>query len=365
MTSLSVWWPTPYRPSRWFDDEALAASARYHRPLRRAAFSRLALQLALIGLGQWWLLTRTAAADELSGEASTWILGAVIVAVGWWAPAALVDAWFEFRHEPRFGHRPLPRGQFAVGSFVTLVAAVAVALGVAFAVRFLVDQAPGRWWLILGLVVAAALVIVGGLGAAASRVGHRIEPLDDEVVGAIGEELGLDVSYGRMRSDAIVGLNALTIGWRHVDVVVTDDLLAEPAELQQHVVAHELSHVRHRDTMTSLLATAVADGLAIGAVAASVPVADIADGRRLPMLLVAAAAAAGIANIVLAWLSRAHERRADLDAHRLVGPTPEWALRRLHLTDRADLAPPWWARLVASHPSPGERLELARVVRER
>ena len=36
------------------------------------------------------------------------------------------------------------------------MAAVAVALGVAFAVRFLVDQAPGRWWLILGLVVAAA-----------------------------------------------------------------------------------------------------------------------------------------------------------------------------------------------------------------
>lgn len=360
MTARSVWWPTPYLPSRWFDEEALAASGRYHQPLRRAALGRTTAQVGLIGLGQWWLLDRVG-----TDGATTWVLGALIVAIGWWAPAAAVDAWFEFRHEPRFGHRPLPPHRFAVGSIVTLSAAAAVALGLAFVVRFALQNAPDRWWLIVGCGVALVLVVVGALGAALSRIGHRIEPLDDEIVAAIGAELGLAVTYGRMRSDAIVGLNALTIGWRNVSVVVTDDLLAEPPELQQHVVAHELSHVRHRDTVTSLLVTAVAEGAAIGAVAALIPVSDLVDGRRLPTLFVMAAAAAGLVNIVVAWVSRAHERRADLDAHRLVGPTPEWALRRLHLTDRADLAPPWWVRLLASHPSPGERLELARSVRHR
>ncbi len=360
MSRVSVWWPTPYRASRWFDDATLEASERYHRPLRRAALGRTAAKLGLIGVGQLWLLGRSAGESGGTGPVTDWLVGAVVLAVGWWLPASMVDGWFEFRHEPRFGHTPLSAHRFAVGSGITLVATLVVALIASVFVKASIDWAGEQWWALIAVAMMVALVVIAVIGAAMSRIGHQIEPLDDaELFRAIGEELGLNVSFARMRSDSIVGLNALTIGWRRVDVVVTADLLIEPDELQQHVVAHELSHVRHMDTVTSMSTAALAEGLALGALAMALPFDFASDGRWFPSLVVLAAVCVALARVVLAWLSRAHERRADLEAHRLVGPTPEWALRRLHLTDRADLCPPWWVRLVATHPSPGERLELA------
>ncbi len=360
MSGFSVWWPTPYRASRWFDEQAIEASERYHRPLRRAAAMRLGAQLGLVSLAQIWLLTRPA--SENAGL--DWVVSSLVLALGWWLPAAAVDSWFEFHHEPIFGHVPLAGREFMVGSAITFAASVAVVLGTSLFLRGVTSRFPERWWLFVAIGLMVSLTVLAIVGAALSRVGHRIEPLEDtERFAEIGGEFGLDVSYARIGSDALPGLNALTIGWRKVDVVVTTDLLNEPDELQRHVVAHELSHVRHRDTVTSLAATVVIEGFAIGLLAMALPIEFASDGRRFPTLIGLALAVASVVRIGLAWLSRAHERRADLDAHRLVGPTPEWALRRLHLTDRADLCPPWWVRLVATHPTPGERLELARTER--
>ena len=76
------------------------------------------------------------------------------------------------------------------------------------------------------------------------------------------------------------------------------------------------------------------------------------------MLVAVADTASLVTGLVEAWMSRAHERRADLDAARLVGVPDAVALRRLHTHEFGDLDPVaparWWAR----HPPPAERLAL-------
>lgn len=372
MKGPTVWWPTPHDPTQWFSPDELRSSQRYNRPVRRVALARAVGQVALLALGQWALLERSGLGFE---AASPWVVcfatGVAVVVVAWWLPTALADTWFEYRHEPRVGHRPLPVGRFWMGLAGAFAGAVCGVAGLA-GLFFLGVRLFGDWWWLGGvLAVVLGSVGLGLVGPRLGRLAANFEALENHPFEGLAKNL--EVSFVRMDSDANPGPNAMAMGWRRITVAMTPDLLGADDELQQHVVAHELSHVRHRDALITMGVTALIESAGLIFVARLVASGWgrsrldtieegilISDPRLLPF--VSAALVFGIVAVrpFLAWLSRAHERRADLDAHRVVGPTPEWALRQLHVTNRGDLDPPRWVRIFLSHPAPAERLELAR-----
>ena len=65
--------------------------------------------------------------------------------------------------------------------------------------------------------------------------------------------------------------------------------------------------------------------------------------------------------LALAWLSRAHERQADLFAYRLLGSPAELRdfFHDISVENLMDLRPTPWRRLKASHPPFAERMAMA------
>lgn len=371
MSGPTAWWPTPHDPAQWFSSDELRYSERYNRPVRRVALVRALCQVALLGVGQWLLLERSGSGVDI---ATPWLvcfgLAVTVIVVAWWVPTVMADSWFEYRHEPRIGHRPLPVGRFVSGLGAALFGAMLGVAGLAALFHLGVRLFGDLWWVGGVLAVVLGSVGLGLAGPRLSRLATSFEPIDDHSFDQLAGDL--EVSFVRMDDDANPGPNAMAMGWRRVTVAMTSDLLEADEELQRHVVAHELSHVRHRDAHMAMAFTALVEALALILVARLVttdrvrawldqlePELSIDDPRLLPFI--AAGLVVGVAGVrpLLAWLSRAHERRADLEAHRTAGPTPEWALRQLHVTNRGDLAPPRWVRIFLSHPAPAERLELA------
>ncbi len=372
MKNPTAWWPTPHDPSRWFSNDELRSSRRYNLPVRRVAVARAAAQIALLVVGQWLLLERSGVG--LSAE-TPWLVrfgaGVAVIVLAWWIPTTVADTWFEYRHEPRVGHRPLPVRRFMVGLGASLLGAALGVSGLAALFLLGVRLFGDLWWLGGVLAVVLGSVAMGLLGPRLSRLATNYEPLDGSAFAGLTKNL--DVTFVRMAAETNPGPNAMAMGWRRVTIAMTPDLLEAEDELQAHVVAHELSHVRHRDAMATMIITALTEAATLIVVArlvASDAVVSrlgqleagfgITDPRALPIVVAGLVLSIVACRPFLAWLSRAHERRADLDAHRLVGPTPEWALRTLHVTSRGDLDPPRWVRFFLSHPAPAERLELAR-----
>ncbi len=179
----------------------------------------------------------------------------------------------------------------------------------------------------------------------------------------VGEVFSVDASRRTTAANAYVtGLGPTK------RVVLYDTLLDRfPRDEVRIVVAHELSHVRHRDVWRSLAFSAIVAAptalLARGLAEAMGARGAAAGGAAaLPAL----ALAAGLAGAPTAWsaarLSRAVERRADAEALRLTGaPRALVAFwRRLAVRNLADPDPPRWrVALLGTHPPVIERIGAA------
>lgn len=230
-------------------------------------------------------------------------------------------------------------------------------------------RAGPRWWLPgAGLALGAA-----GLGAVVAPVlleplFLHFAPLEDEALRAdvlaladaagvtVGAVLVADASRRTSGANAYVsGLGATR------RVVLFDTLLRDftPAEVRL-VVAHELSHVRHRDvlrTLGLLAATVVPAAAAVAAATRGLEPGPAA----LPALALAAGAVSALLGPSAARLSRAVELRADREALRLAGGAQAFVgfHRRIAVQNVGEPDPPRWTRLTASHPSTVQRIALA------
>lgn len=365
--SGSNWWPTPVRPSTWFSDDELKTSRRYNRPLARAAIGRslgrllllAAVHLLVAGMPTQWSTT-------------TVLLAATpLVALAWWLPTTAVNLWFEYRHEPRFGHEPLPLHRFMVASLASLIPGV-VALAVGSVVLYWLMVRTDWWWLLAAGGMVAVIALMARIDRNLRSLGENMQPVAAERgarFGQLAKTMGVsDVAFAVMESDAIKGLNAFATrlgGQPHV--VVTSDLLTVDPELADHVVAHELAHLHRRHLTATLAISALAAGLMVAAlgplVDSDLPFrwlgVDGRDPRSVVVMVGLLSIMAGLASLPLAWVGRAHERQADALAFAIAGGLPLPLVRALHVSDRSDLDPSRLARWVAAHPSPAERLHRA------
>jgi len=251
-------------------------------------------------------------------------------------------------------------------------------LSAAGAVLFvgLVRRLPGVWWLPASagsVALSAGFLFVGPV--LLDPVFNAFTPLPEgrtrasvlDLAGragvAVGQVFEMDASRRTTAANAYVtGLGATK------RVVLYDTLLRDftPDEVDL-VVAHELSHVRHRDVPRGLLFMLVVAPLAVHAaqrlVEAWVPDARVrSTAAGVPAGALAGGIVSAAVGTVANQLSRAIERRADTYALTLTGAAePAIAFeRRIAVKNIADPDPPrWLTLLMATHPPTIERIGAA------
>jgi STE24 endopeptidase len=345
-----------------FSQDDVERSRRYHRPRYLALAVRTALAVGvLIGL-------RFVGADlDAIGWAGAALLWAALVPAAQSLVGLPVDVWSGHERERRWGFSTQSLGGWlgdrakALGIAVVLTAAawlglVALARAVA-------------WWPAPAAAAAALVVLFLSFVAPVvlEPVFNRFAPLQDvelaarlrslaERAGApVREILVADASRRTTKLNAYVsGLGASR------RVVVWDTLLdAAGADGVELVVAHELGHRRLRHVAklsAAAMALAATFVLVLWAVLGRPVAADLPDAALL---------AIGFEAVLLPFLnalSRRYERQADRFAIDLAGgATFAETMRELSRRNLSDLDPPRLAYLLLfSHPTPSERLALAR-----
>jgi STE24 endopeptidase len=182
----------------------------------------------------------------------------------------------------------------------------------------------------------------------------------------IGELLVADESKRSTRDNAYVaGLGATR------RVVLYDTLLDHRGEVIEQIVAHEIGHwrrhhLRRQIPLVAGLAFLVFVGLRQVAewtwLFEQADVDGIGDPAGLPILLLGVQAGFLLTGLVTAFVSRAFERQADLEALEVLqAPATTIEMQRaLHVKNLADLDPGMVKRLQASHPPAAERMAFAR-----
>lgn len=240
------------------------------------------------------------------------------------------------------------------------------------------------WWIYGWLLVVGFSVLFGFLfPIVVAPIFNRFTPLDDPELRSrlfevarragvtVGEVLVADESKRSTRDNAYVaGLGATR------RVVLYDTLLEHPPEVVEQVVAHEighwrLHHLRRQIPLVAALAFLVFLGLRLLAdwtwLFEQAGVDGIGDPAGLPILLLAVQVGFVVTGLVTAFVSRAFERQADLEALELLrAPDVTIAMQRaLHVKNLADLDPGPLKRWQATHPPAAERMAFARAWSER
>lgn len=391
-TGPSVWWATPSDPARYFTAAELAASERYHRPLRRVGLASAISTGGLLIAGAAVALSQApseAGLVTIDGRPETvgfleclsdgsLLLGATMATAALRLPPTLADAWFEYRfchgRGPDDGFEPVPIGQFLSTAFgLALLVWGGLVIGAA---GFACLVSATSWWplILAGLVVLVAGALPMGAGMIKPRPDVVLRRWDqqqdlEDVMASLGGEAPVLVRRERRNwTPTEHAVNAAASGFgRGQRITVADEFLDEPAPIRRFVLAHELSHLRNRHLLIQLVArtgTAVLAVVAVTQVGLSASVRSaIGVDPLTPVLLpgvvwLVACVAVAMAPIS-GWIARTHERVADAEALAAAGPLSADLAARLYGQPTGDLNPPRWVRMLAHHPAPAERLEFA------
>ncbi len=290
-----------------------------------------------------------------------------------------LDAWVDLVHDRRWDMSTQSVRTFVADQVKSTV------LGLVFGIVLLVPvyalvRATEWWWLLGWLLMVLFSLVLGFLfPVVLAPIFNRFTPLPAgdlaDRIAAVAERAGVTISgvwvadeSRRSRRDNayVAGLGATR------RVVLFDTLLEHPPEVVEQVVAHEighwrLRHLRRQLPLAALLALvvflalrALAEwGWLLEAVGAGEE--GIGDPAALPLVLLVAQGVAAATGVVAAWVSRAFEREADLEALELLDRPDELIEmhRRLHVKNLADLDPGWFRRIRSSHPPPAERMAFA------
>lgn len=354
---------------------------RYRRRAQAAGVACGALMLAVVALTP--LARSMAALAEGYGRGLPatphaglslvlFVLGLVVVWEAAMLPAML---YLALKVDRRYALRaPAVEDVLAAQAHATLFALPA-ALAAGALVRLSIWIAGGGWWVLAGVLLAAALVAAlhGAPAALARLTGARPlarEGLVDRLA-CLATRAGVPVAgIDEMASDDGAAAALVTGAGRSRRVFVSSELARDWTDDEIAVViAHELGHHAHHDLWRTLAFDAVV--LSVGLWAADWLLAGPGSAMGLPAAPELAAlpfiALIGCAVWIVATplrhaLSRSQERRADRFALTLTGSSDAFsaAVRRLgarHLAEERPSALTQW--LYHRHPPVAERLALA------
>lgn len=375
----STWRATPSDPSRFFSDEELARARTYQRPLRRVRWLRAGLSVAVLAV--FVLRGWASSLVEWTGV-TNWVVQLAVILAGLLVAFLVIDlpidAWVDFGHDRRWGLSTQTLPTFLADQAKSFVLGLVLGLAVLVPLYALIRTTD--WWWVIGWVLVTVLSVTFGFlfPVVIAPIFNRFEPLTDAELAAriaavarsadvpIAGVLVADESRRSRRDNAYVsGLGATR------RVVLYDTILEHPPELIEQVVAHELGHWRRhhlRQQLPLLALSTLLVFLALRGVEAWtglfewLDIDGLGDPASLPIVLATYQLVSVPAAMAMAWVSRAHEREADLDALELLGQPDEMVemLRRIHVKNLADLDPSRMQRLRAGHPPAAERMAFAR-----
>jgi STE24 endopeptidase len=370
-------------PAEWFDADEVGRAKSYQRPLTVTNAISLVvsagLLVAIIGfqLAPWF-------ADWVGAEA--WPLRLLVVMVGLMLVYTLaelpIDIWTTFSHENKWGFNTQTPGGFAGDQLKGFVLGLVVQGPLVLALWWLI-RSTEWWWLAgWGVFFAFSVLLAFLYPIVLMPLFNKFTPLEDEelegrirgLVDKTGQKVsGVQVMDASKRTTKD---NAFFAGvGKSRRVVLFDNLLAQPAAVIGSVVAHELGHWRRRHVLrgialgaTTTLVTFLVLRAASGwdALLGWAGVESVGDPAALPLVLGVFFGMSSAFGLLRAWVSRAYERQADLDALELTGDYDAFieTMRGLATRNLSDLAPSVWHYVRASHPPAAERLQLAQRWRE-
>jgi STE24 endopeptidase len=368
--------PAPVRAEDYFTGEEIARGAGFARPQLAIGAVRAALELVALG-GVVVRLSR-----RPSERRRRKVTGAQAFSEGAAGGAALATGMTVLGLPLAALAR---RRAIAVGLVTQSWRGWAVDLGKATgieatlagaaggAVVLLTRRYPRGWWLPAGAGSVGLGALLGALAPVVlDPVFNDFTPLPEgdtrSDVLALAREAGVEVGevFSVDASRRTTGANAYVTGLGPTKrVVLFDTLLARyNRDEVRVVVAHELSHVRHRDVPRGVAYAAIvapAAALAVRQLSWSLS-PERGTARALPALALAAALVAAPVGLIGNRLSRAVERRADEFSLEL-SRAPDAFIsfeRTIAIQNVADLRPPRLvSSLLATHPPTLERIGVA------
>jgi STE24 endopeptidase len=377
----STWWRVSNDPADFFSADELDRARRYRRPLTRlrlvsgvvtavvtaiVIFAEIPPRLVdALGVDNW-------VAQLVVVVALLEVLGLVLSVPG--------DAWVELVHDKRWDLSTQTTKVFVSDQVKGLVLGLVVNT-VLFLPLLAIIRSTDLWWLWGWLVVLVFSIGFGFLyPIVIAPIFNKFTRLEDgdvaDRVDSVAEQAGVTISgtyvadeSKRSRRDNayVAGLGATR------RVVLFDTLLEHPPEVVEQVVAHEighwrLGHLRKQIPVLALLMLAVFLGLRAlsewtwlfeqAGILSTGSQNPLGEPTALPILLTGVQVGFGAVGLISAWVSRAFERQADLEALELLDE-PDTMLdmqRRLHVKNLADLEPSILKRLQGTHPPAAERM---------
>ena len=368
---------TPSENDRFFLPEQLTELREYVRPLRRARRARLILT-TLVDLVVIFGFDLPARIADGAGSLA-WPLQLLLIATVLDLVTTVIGApfnwWANLVYEKRSGQSTMTPAvwvkdlltQFVIGLVLNVVLMVPL-----FAAIRAIDQ----WW-IAGTVLIVAIQILFAFvyPVVVMPRFNKFTPMPEGEIRDRIEEIARmsDVQiqgvYLMDASKRTTRPNAGVTGFGKTKRVVINDTICDfPLEELSQVIAHELGHYRlmHVPKLFPMLALQFPFVLLfVDVVAGNSTILGWAGASRLGdpssygVFEMAFGLAMAVAGLPAAWLSRKHEREADLEALELLGDptsfTRMWP--RLVLSAKAELEPTWWARAKGTHPEIAERIQ--------
>jgi STE24 endopeptidase len=380
----STWRRTPADVADWFDEAEVRRSREYTAPV-----NRLRVGMAIVSTAVIVVVVLTHLVPNVLRHLGihSWELG-ILVAIAVLDPIQLATTapasfWMELVHDKRWDLSNQTVGRW-VGDRVKELLIGIVFESVLFVAVYWTIRYTSWWWLL-----AAAFVTVFALAVAfiypvvVMPMFNKFVPVADDSlrqgIERIAEQAGVTIRGAftmdgskRSRRD-----NAFVAGYGATKrVVVYDTMLEYPQAGIEQVVAHELGHYRLNHVLKQvplIIATSVATFASVDALLhwhwllARAGVHSIGDPGSLPLFAAVFGAIFSVMGLVSAWVSRAFEREADLEALVLLRD-PDALIemfRNLQTKNLGDLSPSWTKRIKASHPEIAERMAFAKAWADR
>lgn len=374
---ITPWKRFPADASRYFSAREIAEAKAYVRPLRIANATNKALSLAAeVAVIGFHVAPRLLDRWNINSWPLAILVVMMLLAVVDNAISVPFQAWRELGYEKRSGMSSQTVAGF-IGDLVKGLVLGAVLFSLILIPVWALVRTTPLWWLWGWLVtVAFSVGLLVLYPVVIAPVFNKFKPLADGELKAslldLARRAGADISEvqvadasRRTRRDNayVAGLGATR------QVVMFDNLLERPRAMIESVVAHEIGHWKlghiKRSLPLALSVLFVNFGL-LKVVLESRWLLDFAgvdslrDPAAVPLFALLFPLVASATGLVNTWLTRAHERDADLYALELTEDPASFveAMRTLHADNKADLDPPRWRALTMSHPPAAERMAM-------
>jgi STE24 endopeptidase len=364
-------------PKDWYSEEEISKSEEYNKPLRAVGRTvkviDFVIVLAIIGFN---VVPKLLDAFNIDNWVIGVLLATAVVTLADQITGIPVSRWRELNYDKRWGFSNQTNKQWWTDLLKGIPLGIVISTALFLPIWWLI-RTNDLWWMWGGLVLVAFVIVFATLyPVAIAPIFNKYTPLEDgplrEAVFETARKVGADISDVLVEDSSKRDSrgNAYVAGLGKTRrVVIFDTMLGESHDKLMSVVAHELGHWKLRHILKRIPLVGVLgfmNFVLLKFLMESEAVQDFAgaesigDPAMFPVFYVAFPLVGVLTGLISSWLSRVHEREADLFSMKALGNGQSLAdgfamMSRKYLMD---VTPTTWNRLTRSHPPFAERMAM-------